>query len=94
MSQPDDIDDARAAPIDKRISQSFYQAPERRDRWGAPVTGSSRAESRNGDSSQPAGDHAGFAPTGNLPDIQLRKTAQSALNALEAELRARVTTPV
>jgi hypothetical protein len=77
-----------------RFRLTAYQAPERRDRWGALVTGYSRAESRNGDSGHSAGDHARFAPAGSLPDIQLGKTARPALDALEAELRALVTTPV
>lgn len=120
MSQHDDIDDAQAALIDKRIGYAFdfigdviddprlldaipdgsrlafrdvvlggfsfrltaYLPPEARDRWSALVTGHCSIGSQ---------DEAEMAPTPSA--FTTGKTAVSALDVLEAELRMLMTIP-
>jgi hypothetical protein len=70
-----------------------FQEPEAGGHWGALVTGYTQVESQDGASTCSAMDRGKSAPVDNLPDIQFRKSAQSAVDALEAELRALITIP-
>jgi hypothetical protein len=70
-----------------------FQAPEAGGHWGALVTGHTQVESQVGTSTCSAKDRVKSAPVDDLPDIQFRKSAQSALDALEAELRTLITIP-
>lgn len=76
-----------------RFRLTAYQAPGARDQWSALVTGYTKAGFGNEPETQPVENHTNPPPVTRLPGVQTGKTAKSAMDALEGELRGLVTIP-